>query len=242
MKKITLKDSFRVSDSKITGYVVIKENGKIIIKKENMIVETGRKYIKDLVHNKIIGSGSEARKINSVKFGTGINPVVSSNTSLQTVQSTYDMSLTTLGWKKIASAEGPTNPTLVVIGNYFYNTSDDELLIGTSGEPNTWEEVLNYTTGTTLPTTSLTEGHFFYNTSAKVLYVYGKTMVISQLNTPDIGLKIDIYLTGKSEDRNISELGLFLDGSGTEMFSRLVFNAIPLTNNNTYEISYYIYF
>jgi hypothetical protein len=70
MKKITLNDSFRVSDSKMHGVVVVKENGKIIIKKENMIVSSGRSYIKNLLSSKIFTGIIEDRKINSIKFGT----------------------------------------------------------------------------------------------------------------------------------------------------------------------------
>jgi hypothetical protein len=45
--KIT--ESLNISDSKIRGVVVIKDwSGKIILKKENMIVESGRKIIRDV--------------------------------------------------------------------------------------------------------------------------------------------------------------------------------------------------
>jgi hypothetical protein len=74
-------------------------------------------------------------------------------------------------------------------------------------------------------------------------------MVVSLLTSPEIGIKIDIYLTGKNEDKNISELGLFLNdntvgppATPATMFSRLVFEPIPLTAEHTYEITYYIYF
>jgi hypothetical protein len=91
MKKITLNDSFRVSDSKMHGVVVVKENGKIIIKKENMIVSSGRSYIKNLLSSKIFTGIIEDRKIDSVKFGTGTNPVFSTNTSLAALESGYNI-------------------------------------------------------------------------------------------------------------------------------------------------------
>jgi hypothetical protein len=50
-----------INDSKITGIVVIKnKDGKIILKKENMIVETGREFIRDkFAKNAGIGNFSE---------------------------------------------------------------------------------------------------------------------------------------------------------------------------------------
>ena len=153
MEKLQLQDSFRVSDSKITGYVVIKENGKIIVKKENMIVEGGRKYIKDRVF------GASAATINKIVFGTNTK-VVESNDSLGTIS-----------------------------------------------------QYRSYSVGSGLT----------INTSAN------RDVVIT------------VTLTKLTDDASISELGLVLSDNET-LFSRLVFDAIPLTADHTYEITYYIYF
>lgn len=45
---INLRDYFKIDDShsKIRGFLVVKdENGNILVKKENMIVKSGRKLI-----------------------------------------------------------------------------------------------------------------------------------------------------------------------------------------------------
>lgn len=55
-KRISMNDSFSVND-KIgpRGFVVIRDTkGRIIVKKENMVVKAGRKYIFDLVCNENI--------------------------------------------------------------------------------------------------------------------------------------------------------------------------------------------
>jgi hypothetical protein len=74
MKKIKLEDSFRVSDSKVKGYVVIKEGDKIILKKENMIVASGRKFIKDKTF------GSSSKSISKILFGKGTTPTQATDT------------------------------------------------------------------------------------------------------------------------------------------------------------------
>jgi hypothetical protein len=211
MKKTILNDSFRVSDSKVKGYVVIKQDGKIILRKENMIVENGRKYIKNLVLSKI----TETRKINSIKFGTGTAPVSSNNTSLQTVISEYDLNITSLAWEEYTETDyssGSNNPNPVIVGDYFYNTSSNELLIGISGTPSdTWTEAENYTIGTLLPTSG-TENHLFYNTQTNKLYIYSKKLfTIDELQGNEIGLKITAHLIGTTNVQSISELGLFFD-------------------------------
>jgi hypothetical protein len=166
MKKITLKDSFRVSDSKITGYVVIKENGKIIIKKENMIVETGRKYIKDRIF------GDSVLTIKKIFFGNSTKLV---------------------------------EPTDVLSTTF-----------------------TNLTTPTSIGSLDIVDDtEFSINKTADREVVYTVTITKQILELMD--------------DKFISELGLVLS-DGATLFSRLLFNAIPLTNDHTYEISYYIYF
>lgn len=161
MKK-EFKDTFRVSDSKIRGYVVLeREDGTVVFKKENMIVEGGRNYIKNLVHSKLSGGTSEARYIAEVKFGEGTTLPDSADTDLESNVADYDIALTTT-----------------------------ELTVLSGGE---------------------------------------------------IGLKVAVEVVGTdTPTASVTELGLFLsDGS---LFSRLVFDAFPLNQTTTYNLTYYIYF
>jgi hypothetical protein len=161
MKKIKLEDSFKVSDSRIKGYVVIKQGDKIILKKENMIVASGRKFIKD----KVFGTSTFA--ITKILFGTGVSPVQATDTVA---------SITSIGDYDITDTS-----------NFSINVTDNL---------------------TTLITINLTK---------------------ASLGTLDT---------------LVSELGLVLTKTGEAdiLFSRLTFDAIPLTNDNDYEIKYYIYF
>jgi hypothetical protein len=167
MEKITLNDTFRVSDSKVRGYVVIKQDGKIIIKKENMIVEGGREYIKDRIY------GDSAATIKKIFFGN----------STKIVESTDVLSTT----------------------------------------------FTNSTTATSLGSLDIVDD------SAN--FLIDKTVDREVVYTANVS-KVILDLT---EDSTLSELGLVLS-DGTTLFSRLVFEAVPLTDDHTYEIKYYIYF
>jgi hypothetical protein len=162
MKKIKLKDSFRVSDSSIKGYVVVKEGDKIIFRKENMIVASGRKFIKDK------SFGSSSKSITKILFGKGTVPT----------QTTDAVS------------------TIDLVG--YYDTGDTS--------------------------------NFSINLSDNLV-----TVITINLDKTSLGVVQDTFL---------SELGLVLteNGQSDVLFSRLTFDAIPLTADHSYEIKYYIYF
>jgi hypothetical protein len=147
-KNIILKDSVNISDSKIRGVVVLeKEDGTVVFKKENMIVEGGRNYIKNLFFTKVSG-GTENRKIYTLKFGTSTALTEVGNTDLAASVSTYTINTTSLQWKKLALTVGSTNPTTVVVGEYFYNTSSGTLYIGTNDtDTSAWDDVDNSYSG-----------------------------------------------------------------------------------------------
>jgi len=84
MKEFNLKDTLRVSDSKIKGFVVMEhEDGTIVFAKTNMIVENGRNFIKDLVYNQVATTDMDTRKFNSIEFGSGITPTTPTETDLE---------------------------------------------------------------------------------------------------------------------------------------------------------------
>jgi hypothetical protein len=86
--KIT--ENLNISDSKIKGIVVIKDqSGNIILRKENMIVESGRKFIRDIfVTNGIFAKANYLGTYSSflmthVVFGSNDVASQSTMTSLQ---------------------------------------------------------------------------------------------------------------------------------------------------------------
>jgi hypothetical protein len=111
------KDTLRVSDSKIRGYVVLERDGKVIFKKENMIVENGRNYIKNLVHSKLIDGTSEARSISTLKFGEGTALVDASDTDLISNVLFYNKTLSITNLTVLSGDEIGLKVTVEVEGN-----------------------------------------------------------------------------------------------------------------------------
>ena len=100
-------------------------------------------------------------------------------------------------------------------------------------------------TGVTQSDTSLTD---FSNDSVE----YEPTISVIP---KDLGIKFSVNIIGSGLNAiNMSELGLVLkyyninkDGSKDEnqsekLFSRIVFDPLPFTSNNTYMLDYYLYF
>jgi len=168
-RKIVLSDHVNVSDSsqKIRGYVILtKSDGTVIFKKDNMIVENGRTYIRNLVHSKLSGGTTENRSFANLRLGTG--------TAL-TTPTTIASAITKLGEDIELSVSNVTIPIIPV-------NSIDSVSI----------------------------------------------QISTQIDGADYVSEI------------VSELGILLsDGS---LFSRLVFEPVPLTSGTTYNLTYYIYF
>jgi hypothetical protein len=216
-REMNLSEDLRVSDSRIgpVGVVVIRDDeGRIILRKKNMIVGTGRSYVSGLVSGAIAATlSSSTIKISGIKFGTGGSTLpTSSQTALASWESGYDTTLdTTLVWKKSTAdiTSGASNPGTAVLGDYFYNTTQGKLYEGTTGP--VWTEVVG-ATGTSFPV-SPTEDDVFYRTDLSKLYVYSKAFTIASLGGSEIGLALSITIRGITPVQ-ISELGLFLsDGA-----------------------------
>jgi hypothetical protein len=217
MKEIKLQDSLRVSDSTIKGFVVMeREDGTTVFAKPNMIVENGRNYIKELVYNQVATTTMDTRKFSHISFGSGITP---------TSPVTEDL-------------EAP----IITISNSIINTTSK-----------IWSEYLGNdnptpdNTGLNLPTiTTEVEGDTFLSTRNNKLYYVANTLEKLSINNA-IGLKITIDVTGTTATtESSSELGLFLtDGEVSPtytLFSRVVFDPIPITDTFKYKLTYFIYF
>lgn len=245
-RNLKASETVRVSDSGPRGVVVLeREDGTLVFRKENMIVATGRQYISNLVYG-MIESPAETRFIETIKFGTGGAAIPEADQEdLEANVAAYDLTLdTSLVWKKSPATveEGDHTTVPAELGQYLFNRSNDKLYIGTTGP--VWTEATNYTFGESIPTTG-TENHLFYHKDMRRLYVRSKAFTVEPLTSPLIGMLFSCTIRGiASSFANINELGLFLnDGDPATMFSRLAFDAVPLTmDTDAYNLSYYIYF
>lgn len=191
-KRIKVEDTFKISDKNtapVKGVVVLKdENGKIIFKKNNLVVYKGR----DLIMNLFLDYLTKGDSKNTVNNITGSK-------------------------NKVKNSE-----ILVRIGSNNGITQSDTDITSTGLD-------------------SATNGE--YKPTINIL-------------TEDLGIKFSISITGSGLSAiNMSELGLVLketideddDGTNPEtenifLFSRIVFDPLPFTSNNTYLLDYYLYF
>jgi hypothetical protein len=274
MENLNFEDRLNVQDSRIKGVVVMEDNeGDVVFKKENMIVTEGRNYIKTLVLDKILGSSSEARKINSIQFGTGNDMTTSNKEALTAPIVAYNKTLSEEGWFKrtydisFTVEFGSADPEVVVVGSYFFNTTANLLKIGTLGSPDSWElispieassiiydelktDVRRYngvswdtlSVVTEFPGINPALGTYIYRSDLLSLYQYDIIFKAENL-TGEVGVQFTIVLQGNdANSQMISEMALFLDGTGSKMFSRVVFEPVPVNNSTTYRLKYYIYF
>jgi len=135
-----------------------------------------------------------------------------------------------------------TPPASPVVGDRYFNS----LAPGTGNgtlytciTDNTW------TGAETVPLAiiSFAEDDIYLNSNNSKYYTY--TLVLTEIPaTVGLGLRITIDVTGSGAITDaITELGLFTNDAITEeLFSRVVFDAIPLTENFSYKLTYYIYF
>lgn len=112
-----------------------------------------------------------------------------------------------------------------------------------------YEQIVDTTTETpSLIEWTTTEGDINNIANKKLLFternqkLYRKSKMLEVLPKSNaIGLRITMDVTGTSEiGEGVCELGLFLN-DGT-LFSRVVFDPIPLTDKFTYKLTYFIYF
>jgi len=247
MDNLILKDILRVSDSKIRGLVILrKDDGTVIFKKENMIVEGGRKFIRDLLFNQINNGILDTRKIVSVKFGCGSTTTAPDTTDLTgkidgEYLYKYDLNTTDLVWTQYTDpySSGGTSPLPI-------NSETNDKFIDTVLEKIFTFDGTDWDLGEDIDFESEdpeigTEGDFYFNTANSKLYIVEKVVVLIPEHL-GIGIKLNIILEGSSSYEATSELGLFLNSDSETLFSRVVFDPIPITAGFKYRLTYYIYF
>jgi len=244
MDNLILKDELRVSDSTLKGFVVMtREDGTVIFKKNNMIVEGGRNYIKNLVYGNISGT-AEIKYIETAKFGYGTITTAPEDTDLAgkvggtTYLYEYLLDTTTLVWSDYIAYPytfGATLPTTGMIANdRFVNTTDSKIYVYSTS----WDLGTSITIASSDPVVGSLNAFYFNNLTNKLYIVEPKIVLLpSHLG---IGIKLNIILEGGSVYESTSELGLFLDDN--TLFSRIVFDPIPITSGFKYRLTYYIYF
>jgi hypothetical protein len=255
MKEFTLQDTLRVSDSKIKGFVVMeREDGTTVFAKPNMIVENGRNFIKDLVY-KQVSTDTETRKFSHISFGSGITPTIPTMEDLEipitdlskgTVDNStpVDISDTNLVWSEITTtySYGLVLPTSAVTGELFVMDNEDTTYtLYTATAVDTWDAGVALDSTIILPDiTTEDHGDYIFSTRNNKLYYASYVLEVLPSNNA-IGLKITIDVIGTTGvDKSSSELGLFL--SDDTLFSRVVFDPVPITDTLKYKLTYYIYF
>lgn len=85
-KKIVFKDEIQIDDRPLVkGVVVLRDdNGKIIFKKNNMIVNAGRKYLQKLFFQSI------STRAQPTLYSTNVNVIVGTGSSVTTASMTKD--------------------------------------------------------------------------------------------------------------------------------------------------------
>jgi hypothetical protein len=134
---------------------------------------------------------------------------------------------------------GITLPITAATDELFVKTNDMGLYTSTAVD--TWDSGVVLTTTILLPDISEeTYGDYIFSTRNNKLY-YASYILEELPEANAIGLKITIDVTGQNgTDEVSSELGLFL--SDSTLFSRVIFDPIPITDTLKYKLTYYIYF
>lgn len=211
MKKIKVEDRFKISDRKsspVKGVVCLKtEDGRILFKKNNLVVNDGRKIIKELFLTSLVEDG----------YGSG---AVTDTVPLQKYYS----------------------PSIIIGSGVSSPTDGDTVSTFSSASGNT----LKIISGKANITLSSSE------TTASDIYIKFSTSIngsgITAENMSELGIGL-LQLQGDSVDIDGSNItGLQKSAydstaiSQIKLFSRIVFDALPLTSDNTYILDYYLYF
>lgn len=286
----------------LKGYVVIEDlDGNVLVEKENMIVESGRSFIRDLVYKQVSGV-ADTRKFSYIQLGSDGTASYSGMTDLNAhIAAIDDISIdttTTLVWSEVQTAysSGTTLPTTAITGDLFFNTVNTKLYTATGTD--TWDSGELIDSSTILPEIiDEIHGDYYFNTRNNKLY-YASYILENLPDSLPLGLKISIDLNGNASARDPArELGIFLEdstvipaeslvlggfyrissvgtttdwntifgttgvtyatgdtgiveatGSGNgsaklvALFSRIVFDPLPITEGFKYRLTYYIYF
>jgi hypothetical protein len=182
-----IEDHVNFKDSKVRGIVTLKRSdGTVVFTKENMIVQSGRRYLWE-------------------KFMQATNIIVSNG----------EISAGGIGASYTRQFDGYT------LG---------ELAFGSSG------------TATLFNQTALSRE--FSDAVVPRILLSNPSVELGSSDNPYIKIVASVDNTSSGDNFTIHELGLFLTKADNPsiLFSRVVFDPIPVGSGDVYEVEYYIYF
>lgn len=259
MNRIINKDKMKTRDGIAKGVVMLREaNGKIIFKKNNMIVLEGRKAI--LKH--LLKSGGNGFNLISLYLGKGtsVTSPEYNTTIINTKLKTYPLNSNSTGDNGSAAISYMSNVSESVFMNdidyaYIPKTSENseaKVVLTVDGDVAYYddggikkpyvlsEEQIN--AGLT-GKISVNGGNLAFNSIS--LYDSENNNIPANTNTEPF-IKVIARFSGSQGFANsVTELGLlFKDNEHTteELFSRVIFEPVPFSTNTRYELIYYIYF
>jgi hypothetical protein len=184
-----IEDHVSFKDSKIRGVVTLKRSDStVVFTKENMIVQSGRRYLWELF--------MQATNSITNNLITGI--------SVGSIGSTYTRQF-----------DGYT------LGEIAFGSSGSATLFNQTALSREFED-------TVVPRVQLSESD----------------VELGAVDNPYIKIIARVDNTSSGENFTVHELGLFLTHATEDsvMFSRVVFDPIPIGSGDVYEVEYYIYF
>lgn len=232
---INLRDCFKIDDShsKIRGFLIAKdEDGNILVKKENMIVKSGRALILDAI---IGGTGLNLKNVKAKisEDATLTNSEMESMDKLCVDDkgfSSFD-NINVVG-KDTSITAGKTKPTVTIGENENWYFDDVDTNIKAEVEVPEGESLDEY-----LPRIIRGEnGNWFIISDSD----YIETDFIDK---DELRIHYKFVVKGFDKNYNANSLGLFYgEGDNETLFSRVVFNTIGLSTNRKVTFHYYIYF
>lgn len=264
MDRIINKDKMETRDGIAKGVVMLREaNGKIIFKKNNMIVLEGRKAI--LKH--LLKSGGNNFSLTSLYLGKGTSvtsPEYDFEATATTALKTYLLNNDTTENNGSASISYmsnvlPTDAESVFMNDIDYTyipktseNSDSSVVLTVDGE------VAYYDDGGIKKPYILTEAQIKSGLTGKIkvdgknlkfdpklLYDSEGNNIPANTNTEPFIKVIARFSGSQGFANNVTELGLLFkdnDNNTEELFSRVIFEPVPFSTNTRYELIYYIYF
>lgn len=236
---INLRDYFKIDDShsKIRGFLIAKdEDGNILVKKENMIVKSGRA----LILNTLLDSENKLKlKELKAKISEDSRLTYSDMTSMDTLCED----------SKGSSTWGILFDDINIVGNDTSITAGETEPVITIGENKNWYfDGVDTNIKAEVPKgKSLNDGYLpriAKGENNKWFIISDSAYIVDDfIDKDELRIHYRFVIEGFNKNYNANSLGLFYgEGDNETLFSRVVFNTIGLSTNRKVTFHYYIYF